>query len=228
MIITFLTLCLLEVVLGIDNLIFISLVVQRLPKLFARRAQIIGLSLALVMRVIILFGMVFAMRLTVPLFRVADISVSLKDIVLIAGGVFLIGKSTNEMHAELTPSAVVYPRSFAKHFTAAVMQIVMIDIVFSLDSIITAVGLTQHTPTIVAAVALSMVVMFMAVNSISQFLKRHPTFKMLALSFILMIGTILVAEGLHFHVPRGYLYFSLTFSCFVELMNTRIRKRRSA
>jgi predicted tellurium resistance membrane protein TerC len=223
---SFFVLSLLEIVLGIDNLIFISLVVQKLPKQFARRAQVIGIGLAFFIRILMLLGVVWIMHLTKPLFTVADIAFSFKDLLLIAGGVFLIGKSTREIHSDLTTSQNEHSISIKQSFYPAVLQIAVIDFIFSFDSIITAVGLTQNISVIIAAITLSMVIMLVASGVVSGFLKANPAFKMLALSFILMIGTVLIAEGFHFHVPRGYIYFSFTFSAFVEWMNTVVRKRQ--
>lgn len=222
-----LTLTFLEIVLGIDNLIFIALVVEKLPRKYAKKARLIGLTLALGMRVIMLAGISWVMQLTEPLFTVLNIEFSFKDILLIAGGLFLIAKSTLEMHADLAGIEEKREMVVKEGFRAAVIQIVFIDLVFSFDSIITAVGLTNNLPIMITAIIISMIVMLIASDHISRFLKDHPTFKMLALAFILMIGTLLVAEGLGFHVPRGYVYFAFAFSIFVEAMNTAARKKQS-
>lgn len=223
---SFITLSLLEIVLGIDNLIFIALVVQKLPKNIAKQVRFIGLVLALVIRIIMLLGITWIMSLTKPLFSFVEIDFSVKDLLLLAGGLFLIIKSTLEMHVDIT--GMEYEQKDIKvksSFVSAVIQVALIDFVFSFDSIITAVGLTPHTSIIIAAICVSMVVMLLASGYISYFLKEHPTFKMLALSFILMIGILLLAEGLHFHMPRGYIYFSFAFAILVETLNTLARKK---
>lgn len=222
---SFLTLSALEIVLGIDNLIFIALVVQDLPAHFRKKARVIGLVLALVMRVLMLLGIAWVMSLTHPLFTLVEMDFSIKDMLLLAGGLFLIVKSTLEMHSDISGKEEVKVVHARQKFAAAVVQIILIDLVFSFDSIITAVGMTNNIPVIVAAMVVAMVVMLAASGYIADFLKHHPTFKMLALSFILMIGTLLIAEGMHFHVPRGYIYFAFSFSIFVEAMNTLVRRK---
>lgn len=221
-----LTLTALEIVLGIDNLIFIALVVQRLPQAQQHTARFIGLGLALGLRVLMLLGVAWIMRLTEPLFMVADTGISVKDLLLLAGGLFLLAKGTFEIHADLEGEEQKREMVVRNAFPAAVAQIVMVDLVFSFDSIITAVGITQNIPVIVAAVVISMIVMVLASGYLTRFLHDYPGFKMLALSFILMIGTLLVAEGLHIHFPRGYIYFAFAFSIAVEILNTMASKRR--
>lgn len=225
---SFITLTLLEIVLGIDNLIFVALVADKLPKEFRKRARLIGLSLALVIRVLMLMGASWIMSLTEPLFTLFNTGISFKDLLLLGGGLFLIAKSTLEMHADVA-DAQHKPRDVRGRsgLVSGIAQIVFIDFIFSFDSIITAVGLTQNIPIIVAAVVISMGVMIAASGYISQFLEQHPTFKVLALAFILMIGMLLMAEGMHLHIPRGYLYFAFGFSLFVEGINTAVRKKRS-
>jgi len=225
-IISFLTLSMLEIVLGIDNLIFIALVVEKLPKSYSDRARQIGLGLALVIRIIMLLGVVWVMSLTKPLIKIFAVDVSAKDILLLAGGMFLIGKSTLEMHSEIVAEESENDIKPMSGFMGAITQIALIDFVFSFDSIITAVGLTTNIPVIISAIIVSMIVMLAASGYISEFLKKYPTFKMLALSFILMIGTLLMAEGMHFHVPRGYVYFAFAFSMFVEILNNMAVHRR--
>jgi predicted tellurium resistance membrane protein TerC len=222
---SFITLSLLEIVLGIDNLIFIALVVQKLPKTFQAKARYIGLVLALLMRIGMMLGMAWIMSLTKPLFSIFSFDISFRDLLLLAGGLFLIFKSTLEMHADIVDKHEEKDIKVRNHFIGAVIQIILIDIVFSFDSVITAIGMTTNIPVIVAAMTVAMLVMLMASGFIAGFLKDHPTFKMLALSFILMIGTLLIAEGLHFHVPRGYIYFAFSFSIFVETMNTPLRRK---
>lgn len=221
---SFITLSLLEIVLGIDNLIFIALIVQKLPKSFRDKARYIGLVLALLFRVAMMMGMAWIMTLTKPLFTIGELGISFRDILLLAGGLFLIVKSTLEMHADIVDKHEEKEVKVKQVFFSAVIQIILIDIVFSFDSVITAIGMTTNIPVIVAAMTVAMVVMLIASGYIADFLKENPTFKILALSFILMIGTLLIAEGLHFHVPRGYIYFAFSFSIFVETMNSLLRK----
>jgi len=227
---SFITLSLLEIVLGIDNLIFIALVVQKLPKEMAKKVRTFGLALALIIRILMLLGITWIMSLTQPLFSLNETAFSIKDILLLAGGLFLIAKSTLEMHQDISDkeheetTAIVAKSGFY----AAVLQVALIDFVFSFDSIITAVGLTPHTGIIIAAITVSMVVMLMASGYITYFLKEHPTFKVLALSFILMIGILLMAEGMHFHIPRGYVYTAFAFSMFVETINTLARRKHKS
>lgn len=227
---SFFTLTMLEIVLGIDNLIFIAIVVGNLPKSYAKQARFIGLSLAMVMRIIMLISITWIMKLTEPLFKIAEMGISVQDLLLIGGGVFLIAKSTIEMHVEMSGEDERKEMAVKGGFTSAIIQIIFIDFVFSFDSILTAVGLTKDMqnplPIMISAVVISMVVMLVASDFVSTFLKKNPTFKMLALAFILMIGMLLVAEGLEFHIPRGYIYFSFAFSLFVEAMNTAARNRR--
>lgn len=225
---SFITLSLLEIVLGIDNLIFIALVVQNLPKNLAKKVRLIGLSLALIIRVIMLLGITWVMSLTKPIFSLSEIDFSTKDLLLLAGGMFLIAKSTLEMHCDIAgkekEQKEIKPKA---SFMGAILQVALIDFIFSFDSIITAVGLTPHTGIIIAAIVVSMIVMLQASGYISQFLKDYPTFKVLALSFILMIGILLMAEGVHFHIPRGYIYTAFAFSMFVETLNNLARRKSS-
>lgn len=224
--VSFITLSLLEIVLGIDNLIFIALVAENLPKEYRQKARVIGLSLALIIRVAMLASLSWIMQLTEPLFSLMDHPFSFRDLLLIAGGLFLIGKSTLEIHADL--GGIHEKRQMVPKgsFRAAVIQIVIIDFVFSFDSIMTAVGIADNLYVMVAAVVVSMVVMIVCSSSIASFLEKNPTFKMLALAFILMIGTILVAEGMGVDVPKGYVYFAFAFSMLVEGLNTAVRRKR--
>lgn len=226
---SFLTLSLLEIVLGIDNLIFIALVADNLPPQHRHKARVFGLALALVIRILMLMSLAWIMRLTEPLFSVAEHAFSWRDLLLLGGGLFLIWKATLEMHADIggieEKKAMVGKRSLR----GAIVQIVAIDVVFSFDSIITAVGMTDNLYVMVAAIVVAMGVMLAASGHISKFLADFPTFKMLAISFILMIGVVLVAEGMGVDVPKAYIYFAFTFAMFVETMNTiasRRRKRR--
>lgn len=222
------TLTALEVVLGIDNIIFLSIVSARLPVHQQRLARRIGLGLALGGRLILLTGISWIVGLTAPLFEVIGHTVSWRDLVLLIGGLFLIVKGTLEMHHMLEGS---HAESGIGTITlaAAISQIVVLDVVFSLDSVITAVGMVDEIPIMIAAVVIAMIVMLLASEPVSAFVQKHPTVKMLALSFLLLVGTALVADGLHFHVPRGYLYFAVAFSAAVEAMNlwaSSARKKR--
>jgi predicted tellurium resistance membrane protein TerC len=223
-----LTLTALEIVLGIDNLIFLSIVSGRLPRHQQPLARRIGLSLALLGRVALLFSLTWMIGLTEPIFIILDFGVSWRDVVLAGGGLFLIAKGTMETHHMLEgheEDAGVGTVTFA----TAVTQIIILDVVFALDSIITAVGMAQHLWVMITAVVIAMVVMLVAADPVGDFVNNHPTVKMLALSFLLLVGVALVADGLHFHIPRGYLYFAIAFSAGVEALNlmaARARKRR--
>lgn len=224
-----LTLTLLEIVLGIDNVIFLSIVSGRLPLEQQPRARTIGLGLAAAMRILLLFSITWIIGLTQPLFTVADFSVSWRDVVLAAGGLFLLVKGTMEIHHMTEGMDEEAHRAAPASFAAVLGQIVMLDIVFSLDSVITAVGMSQHLPVMITAVLISVGVMLAAAKPIGDFINHHPTVKMLALSFLLLVGVALIADGLHFHIPRGYLYFAIAFSLGVEVLNlisARARARR--
>lgn len=223
---SFLTLSLLEIVLGIDNLIFIALVADGIPKEYRTKARIFGLALALIIRVIMLFSLSWIMRLTEPVFGISGHDFSWRDLLLLGGGLFLIWKATIEMHADIGGVEEKRGMVAKKTLRGAIIQIVIIDFVFSFDSIITAVGLTSNLYIMVAAVVVAMVVMLVASGHISKFLSEYPTFKMLAIAFILMIGVVLVAEGMGVHVPKQYIYFAFAFSIFVETMNTIASKKR--
>lgn len=223
---SFLTLSLLEIVLGIDNLIFIALVADGLPKEFRSKARLLGLTLALVIRVVMLFSMSWIMQLTEPLFAVAEKSFSWRDVLLIGGGLFLMYKAVGEMHADLGGEQEKKAMVCKKTLRGAIAQIVLIDLVFSFDSIITAVGMTNNLYVMVAAVVVAMAVMLLASGHISKFLAQYPTFKMLAIAFILMIGMVLVAQGMGVKVPKEYIYFAFTFAMFVETMNTLASRNR--
>jgi predicted tellurium resistance membrane protein TerC len=222
----------LEIVLGIDNVIFISVMVSRLPAAQAKRARQIGLALAFIFRIVLLFTLTWMMRLTAPVFTVFDMGISGRDIILIGGGLFLIAKATHEMHAEI--EARDEPESLddkaaGKAFLWVVMQLALVDLVFSLDSIITAIGMAQQIEIMVAAVVIAMIVMYAASGPVSVFVADHPTTKMLALAFLVLIGVALVADGFDVHIPRGYIYFSMPFAAGVEVVNViagRNRKKR--
>lgn len=223
-----LTLTALEIVLGIDNVIFISIVVARLPEPLASRARKIGLALALVFRLILLSALVWLIGLTKPVISVLGFDLSWRDLILIGGGLFLIAKGTHEIHGEVEPADEEGEGGghAVPSFGWIIAQIVIIDIVFSLDSIITAIGMTQDLPVMIAAVIIAMIVMYAASGEVAGFVARHPTTKMLALAFLLLIGVALVADGLGFHIPRGYIYFAIAFAVAVESFNILARRNR--
>lgn len=223
--IAFTTLTLLELVLGIDNVIFISILSGKLPEKDQKKARFIGLALALGMRVILLFSLTWVMSLTTPLFTVWHQSVSGRDLILLIGGLFLIAKSTHEIHGSLEGSEGEASRKVYPSFASVIVQIMLLDIVFSLDSVITAVGMVNNIWIMVAAVVVSIIAMMLFAGSIGAFVQRHPTVKMLALAFLLLIGVTLIAEGFHQHIPKGYIYFAMAFSVFVEMLNIRLRKK---
>ena len=225
---SFLALSAMEIVLGIDNVVFISLLVSRLPQEQRKRARQIGLLLALVFRVIMLAGIAWIIHLTTPIFTVAGFAFSWRDLILIAGGLFLIVKGTREMHQDIEGEpGEGEPAPVADTMTAAIVQIAIVDLVFSVDSIITAVGMADHIEVMVAAVAVAIAVMYFASGPVADFIERHPTTKMLALSFLLLIGAALIADGMHFHIPRGYIYFAMAFAAAVEVVNVlALRNRR--
>ena len=231
--ISLVTLTLLEIVLGIDNIIFISLLTGKLPKEQQPKAQRIGLMLALVMRVLLLCSLVWLSKMATPLFHIPAMlgmkeshPVSLRDLILICGGLFLLFKSTREIHSKLEESDSDHAATATASFRSIIFQVVLIDIVFSLDSVITAVGLAQQLPVMIAAVMISMLVMMALAGKISDFINRHPTVKVLALSFLLLIGMMLVAEGCGQKVPKGYLYFAMAFSVMVEMINIKTQTRK--
>jgi predicted tellurium resistance membrane protein TerC len=222
-----LTLTALEIVLGIDNVIFISVIVSRIPPAQARRARQIGLLLALVFRIVLLSLLVWLIGLTEPIVTVRSIEFSWRDIILIAGGAFLIAKATHEIHAEVEAShgePGAEPK--ASVFLIAILQIIIIDLVFSLDSIITAIGMAQDLEIMIAAVVIACVVMYISSGPVAKFVADHPTTKMLALAFLVLIGVALVADGFKFHIPRGYIYFAMLFAAAVELFNVLARRNR--
>ncbi|WP_300161324.1 TerC family protein [Solidesulfovibrio sp.] len=223
--IAFLTLSALEIVLGIDNIVFIAIISNALPAEMQSKARRIGLLLAMGTRILLLLGITWIMGLTAPLFSVLGHVVTGRDIVLLAGGLFLIAKSTFEIHEKIEPPRGGGPHvKKARGFGAAVTQIALLDIVFSLDSVITAVGMSGEIAVMVAAVVAAVLVMMVFADPISHFVSRHPTVQMLALSFLILIGVFLVAEGLGRHIDRGYIYFAMAFSLLVELLNMRARK----
>jgi predicted tellurium resistance membrane protein TerC len=224
LVVAFLTLCVLEIVLGIDNVIFIAILAGKLPQHQQPRARFIGLALAMITRVLLLLSVAWMARLTKPLFSMFQHDVSGRDIILIMGGLFLVWKSTNEIHSKLEGEEGHGVERKATTFSSVITQIVLLDIVFSLDSVITAVGMVNNIPIMVAAVMVAVVFMMFFSGPISGFVERHPTVKMLALSFLLLIGVTLIADGFGQHVPKGYIYFAMGFSVFVEVLNIRSRK----
>jgi len=224
--ISLLTLTGLEIVLGIDNIIFISILASKLPKEQQAKARQLGLMLALITRILLLCGIAWMAKLTTPLFTVIGHGVSGRDLILIIGGLFLLVKSTMEIHEKLEGhDGGANPTKAAAKFAHVLVQIMLLDIVFSLDSVITAVGMAQHLPVMIIAVILAMGVMLLAAGSISDFVNKHPTLKILALSFLILIGVTLVAEGTGAHISKGYVYFAMAFSFGVEMLNLRLRKK---
>ena len=218
------TLTLLEIVLGIDNIIFISILVGRLPEAQRQKARILGLGLAMGTRILLLLSLAWVMRLTEPLFTVLGEAISGRDLILLVGGLLLIAKSTHESHQSLEGAAeeagVVRKTAV---FRSTLVEIAILDIIFSLDSVITAVGMADHVPVMVLAIIIAVGVMMFAAKAIGDFVDTHPTIKMLALSFLILVGVALMAEGLDLHIPKGYIYFAMAFSLVVEMINIRLR-----
>lgn len=219
------TLALLEIVLGIDNIIFISILVGRLPEHQRNRARVIGLGLAMITRILLLFSLAWVMTLTSPLFTVMAQEISGRDLILIFGGLFLLGKSVHEIHNSLEGTEEHASAKAMASFGAILTQIAVIDIVFSLDSVITAVGMADHIAVMVIAVVIAVGVMMIAAKPIGEFVDDHPTIKMLALSFLILVGVALLGEGFDMHIPKGYIYFAMAFSFGVEILNLRMRKK---
>jgi predicted tellurium resistance membrane protein TerC len=222
--IAFVTLSLLEIILGIDNIIFISILVGRLPPEQRKSARLGGLAFAMITRVMLLFSIVWLTRLTKPWFFIGEQGVSGRDLILFLGGLFLLVKSVLEIHHTLEGAAEERHARVFSSLVLTIAQIGIIDIVFSLDSVFTAVGLAKDLPVMVAAVIVAILVMMVVSGAISDFVDRHPTIKILALSFLILIGVALIAEGAHFEIPKGYLYFSMAFAVCVEMVNIRLRK----
>ena len=226
--IAFLTLTALELVLGIDNIIFISILVDRLPRERRDLGRRLGLFLAMFMRIALLMVLSWIVAATAPLFSVLSNEISWRDIILIAGGLFLLWKSTKEIHHLLEGESEDGKPVVAATFGAVIFQIIIIDIVFSLDSIITAVGMVDEVAVMIAAVVVSVALMMVFASAIGNFVSEHPTIKMLALSFLIVVGVALIADGLDTHVPKGYIYFAMAFSVVVEMLNIRLRKKKAA
>lgn len=217
------TLTILEIVLGIDNIIFISILSGKLPEHMQARARTVGLTAAMVMRILLLLSIAWIIGLTRPLFELFGLAVSGRDLILFAGGLFLLGKATHEIHDKLEGEGGADVVKVAPSFGSVIAQIMLLDIVFSLDSVITAVGMADDVAVMVIAVVIAVGIMLVAAGPISTFVERHPTVKMLALGFLLLIGMSLVAEGFGQHIPKGYIYFAMGFSVFIELLNLRAR-----
>ena len=223
--IALLTLTALEIVLGIDNIIFISILAGRLPAHQRDRGRTLGLGLAMITRILLLLSLTWVMSLTAPLFTILTNEISGRDIILVLGGLFLLGKSTHEIHHALEGEAHDGASKKAVTFLSVLVQIALLDVVFSLDSVITAVGLAEHLPVMILAIIIAVLVMMLSAKAIGEFVDSHPTIKMLALSFLILVGVALIGEGFDLHIPKGYIYFSMAFSVMVELLNLRIRKR---
>ena len=222
--IALLTLTALEIVLGIDNIIFISILVDRLPDHQQKKARLIGLGLAMVMRILLLLSLSWVMDLKDTLFAVMNHEGSGRDLILLGGGLFLIWKSTQEIHHSLTGKKEEDQSNTTVTYGSVLAQIAILDIVFSLDSVITAVGMAKDIPVMIIAIIIAVGVMMLAAQSIGEFVENNPTIKMLALSFLILVGTALLGEGMHFHIPKGYIYFAMAFAVVVELLNLKMRK----
>jgi predicted tellurium resistance membrane protein TerC len=219
------TLTSLEIVLGIDNIVFISILVGRLPAHQRNKARTLGLALATGTRILLLLALTWIMTLTTPLFHILKKDISGRDIILLAGGLFLLAKSTHEIHANLEGKPAAAKTKVARNLVSILVQIALLDIVFSLDSVITAVGLANHLPVMILAIVIAVGVMMLSARMIGNFVDTHPTIKMLALSFLLLVGFSLMGEGLGLYIPKGYIYFAMAFSLGVELLNLKVRER---
>lgn len=217
------TLTALEIVLGIDNIIFISVLAGRLPQHQRSRGRTFGLALAMITRIALLLSITLIMKLTTPILTIIGNSISGRDIILILGGLFLLAKSTHEIHASLEGPKVLHAPKKASNFVGTLVQIAILDIVFSLDSVITAVGLAKHVQIMILAIVIAVVIMMVSAKVIGEFVDEHPTIKMLALSFLILVGVTLFADGLEFHIPKGYIYFAMAFSVGVEILNMKVR-----
>lgn len=226
--IAFATLTVLEIVLGVDNVVFISILAGKLPVEQREKARRLGLGLAMLIRILLLFSIAWVIRLTAPLFTVLSQEISGRDLILLVGGLFLLAKSTHEMHGLLEGDEGHSSARVAASFVSVIVQILLLDIIFSLDSVITAVGMVDDISVMVSAVVVAVGFMFVFAGAVSRFVEKHPTVKMLALSFLLLIGVSLLAESLDFHIPKGYIYFAMAFSLFVETINIKLRKSRQA
>lgn len=223
--IAFLTLVALELVLGVDNVIFISILAGKLPKSQQQRARTTGISLAVITRILLLLSISWVIGLTEPLFPIFALEISGRDLILLAGGLFLLGKATLEIHHKLEGEEGQRSARVAASFASVIIQIMLLDVVFSLDSVITAIGMVNELAIMITAVIIAALVMIWSAKSIGEFVEEHPTIKILALSFLLLIGFTLIVEGLHHHIPKGYIYFAMGFSVFVEMLNLRMRRK---
>jgi predicted tellurium resistance membrane protein TerC len=219
------TLTALEIVLGIDNIVFISVLVGRLPEEVRNKARTLGLALAMIMRILLLLTLTWIMTLTTPLFTILKHDFSGRDLILLFGGLFLLAKSTHEIHQSLEGPAHSVKTQATKGFISVLVQIAILDIIFSLDSVITAVGLADHIPVMVLAIVIAVGIMMLSARVIGDFVDTHPTIKMLALSFLILVGFSLMGEGLALHIPKGYIYFAMAFSLGVEILNLKVRER---
>ena len=220
------TLTLLEVVLGIDNVVFISILSSKLPENQQPRARFLGLALAMFGRIVLLLSLNWIMRLEATLFEVLGQEISGRDLILIGGGLFLLAKATHEIHDKLEVPESSHKKAMVASFSHVIIQILLLDIVFSLDSVITAVGMADRVEIMIIAIVIAIIVMMVSAGSISRFIEKNPTIKILALSFLLLIGMTLIAEGFALHIPKGYLYFAIAFSLLVELLNLRMRRNK--
>jgi predicted tellurium resistance membrane protein TerC len=222
--IALITLTSLEIVLGIDNIIFISILVGRLPEKERNRGRIVGLSLAMITRILLLLSLTWIMKLTSPLFSVYTAEISGRDLILLLGGLFLLAKSTHEIHHSLEGVAETKGTNKKVSFVGVIIQVAILDIVFSLDSVITAVGLVKEVEVMILAIIFAVIVMMFSAKALGNFVDSHPTIKMLALSFLILVGVSLIGEGFDMHIPKGYIYFAMAFSVGVELLNLKLRK----
>lgn len=225
--IALLTLTVLEIVLGIDNIIFISILSGKLPKENQKKARLVGLGLAMITRILLLFSISLIVKLTEPFFTIYEMGISGRDLILILGGLFLLAKSTMEIHSKLEGEEEHHEVKVKVSFVSVIIQILLLDVVFSLDSVITAIGMANDLPVMIIAVIIAVIFMMFFSGSISDFVEKHPTIKILALSFLLLIGFSLIVEGFHQHIPKGYIYFAMAFSVFVEMLNLKMRKKRA-
>ena len=222
-----LTLTLLEIVLGVDNIIFITIVTNKLPVEQQEKARITGLALALIFRIGLLFGISYIIHLTAPLFTIGEFEFSWRDLILSLGGIFLITKSTSEINHKMESDGNEHKTKTFPSFTKTILQIILLDIIFSFDSILTAVGLTDILILMITAVVISMVIMMTFAGKIAKIISKHPSLEILALSFLILIGFMLMLDALHYHVPKGYIYFAVFYSLFVQLLNIRVRKSKA-
>ena len=224
--ISLMTLTALEIILGIDNIVIISILTNKLPYHQQSKARTIGISLALITRILLLLSIAWLASLAITLFSLFGIEFTVRDLILIGGGLFLLTKGTHEIHGAFDTGGGKVKEKIKTAFSAIIIQIVLFDVIFSLDSVITAIGMAQRLGVMIAAVTIALVIMLVASNAISRFIERHPSLKMLALSFLLMVGVALISEGLEFHIPKGYIYFAMGFSGFVETLNIITGNRR--